>query len=107
MDFLATNIKFPEIKKDEDPEKYLVRLIKFLEDDVYRDMVQRINWLLDRVRVTEVKSEDGSRYMVVEFIKPGSTRNDNGNWRMLLNPDDMEMQMRRSGTWTTAARWHG
>jgi hypothetical protein len=51
--------------------------------------------------------------MVVEFIPPGATKNDNGNWRLKIVEDtanstwDLELEMRRSGVWTSAKVHHG
>lgn len=106
MEFLPENKKFPEMRKGEDQIAYINRLVVFILTN-YRELIKRINWLLDRVRVTLESSEDGARYMVVEFIAPGKTRNDDGNWRFILKPDDVQLQMRRSGTWIASDIWHG
>lgn len=108
MEHLPIIRRFDEYKgeDDEDLKKYLMRLLRW-DMENWRLLAGRINWLLDRVRVTLTSSEDGARYMVVEFIAPGATRNDDNNWRIILKPNDLEIQMRRSGTWTTTARWHG
>lgn len=117
MDFLPETKRFVERTQSEDPVAYERRKLKW-ELDNYRNIASRVNWLLDRVNVTEEKSEDGKRYMKVEFILPGNTRNDDNNWRFLLKSKDedsdgvddtfdIELQMRRSGAWVDAHIWHG
>ena len=120
MENLPTTKQFPELVAHRQGEtiervqqggnteitEYINRELNFNLTN-YRELASRVNWLLDRVRVTLEQSEDEARYMVVEFIAPGKTRNDDGNWRFILKPDDVQLQMRRSGTWTASDVWHG
>ena len=117
MEFLPAERKFIELKKNEDAIEYERRKLRW-EIENWRMMASRINFLLDRVNVTNEKSEDGKRYMKVEFILPGNTRNDDNNWRFLFKSKDedsdgidevfdIELQMHRSGEWVTSDIWHG
>lgn len=106
MEFLPETRRFKEKTHNEDDIAYERRKLRW-ELENYRLIASRVNWLLDRVNVTSESSEDGTRYMKVEFIEPGNTRNDNGNWRLLLMPDNVVVQQRVSGTWTTRTTWYG
>lgn len=117
MEHLPIIRRFDEYRESEDVKDYLIRKLRW-DMENWRFLAGRINWLLDRVRVTLETSEDGKRYMVVEFILPGQTRNDDNNWRLILKSKDedsdgvdetfdLEVQMRRSGTWVRTAIWHG
>ena len=106
MEFLPEQRRFPEIKEGDDVIAYLNRKLRW-ELENWRLIASRVNFLLERVNVTLDVSEDGARYMKVEFIPSGKTRNDNGNWRFLLMPDDVKLQMKREGTWTDSDSWHG
>jgi hypothetical protein len=108
---------FRKYRKGEDLEIYLRDFLIFHKDQ-YKRMASRINWLLERIHVTTETSgvldqKDGTRFMVVEFIPPGATKNDNGNWRLKIVEDtanstwDLELEMRRSGVWTSAKVHHG
>lgn len=118
MEFLPENKTFPEMKKGDDPVRYINSFVNFVLKDIYREPTRRTNFLLERVNVTNEKSEDGKRYMKVEFVLPGQTRNDDNNWRLLLKSKDedsdgidetfdVELQMRRSGAWVASDIWHG
>jgi hypothetical protein len=117
MEFLPEQRRFSEYKKGEDLEAFEKRRLRW-ELENWRMIASRINFLLDRVNVTLEQSEDGTRYMKVEFILPGNTRNDDNNWRFLLKSKDedsdgvdevfdVELQMHRSGSWVTSDIWHG
>lgn len=117
MEFLPETRRFVERTAHEDPVAYERRKLRW-ELDNWRLIASRVNWLLDRVNVTLEISEDGKRYMKVEFILPGNTRNDDGNWRFLLKSKDedsdgiddtydLEVQMHRSGAWADTHIWHG
>ena len=117
MEFLPEQRRFVEYRKGEDVEAYERRKLRW-ELENWRMLASRINFLLDRVNVTLEQSEDGKRYMKVEFILPGQTRNDDNNWRFLFKSKDedgdgidevfdLEVQMRRSGSWVTSDIWHG
>jgi len=106
MEFLTEQRRYPEIKEGDNVVTYLNRK-NVWEQENWRFIASRVNFLLERVNVTLDVSEDGARYMKVEFIPSGKTRNDNGNWRFLLMPDDVKLQMKRSGTWTDSDSWHG
>ena len=116
MENLPTTIKHAPIKPDEDVNEYLNRRL-VLDLEFYRNIISRVNWLLERIHVTTetsgVYDKEGTRFMVVEFIPPGATKNDNGNWRLRIVEDtvnstwDLEVEMKRSGTWVSTKIYHG
>ncbi len=99
MDKLAQTKRFIKYQRGDfkendlsDLEDYIRKQIKFVEEDVYAKITERVNWLLDRVRT------DG-----LEIVPEGNVIGDNGNWRLIVSGTNLEIQKRLSGTWTKKA----
>lgn len=114
---LPTEFLFPERKPGQGLEDYVHDLRKHVEDS-WNEMRKRLNWLLERVHVTTETSgqldRSGTRFMVVEFIPPGATKNDNGNFRLRIVENaspaltyDLQIEILVAGVWTDTKIFHG
>jgi len=72
------------------------RLVRWIENEIYKIVSRRINWLLDRV------FSEG-----IEIIPEGNKPGDDDNWRIIVVSGDLRIQKLISGTWTTTAQWDG
>lgn len=82
--------------KSESLVRYLEKLLFWLEVHIYNRISKRVNWILDRMK------DD-----TLEITKEGNPINTDGNWRFKIDGDDLILQKRIGGTWTTAERTHG
>ena len=92
MDKLKTTEQFPAAMEDEKLPEYSARLLRWIEKELFFRISSRINFILDRV------NDD-----FIEFVQDGNEIGDDGNWRIIINGNDLEMQRRESGTFVKKA----
>ena len=88
MEKLITTRTFPDPKDGEDLKEYMPRLLRWVEKELWFNLVTRINFLLD-------VSNDG----VIEIIKEGNSAGDNGNWKIDISTGDFVVAERKAGVW--------
>lgn len=111
---LIHKFRFPGRRQGHGLAEDIDEKLRYLERHI-DTMTSRINWLLDRIHITTetsgVLDRDGTRFMVIEFIPPSKTKNDDGNFRLRIVPDgstyDLQIETRVSGTWTDIKKFHG
>lgn len=75
--------------KGDDLVEFLGKLQRRIEDDVFRTLASKINWLLNRI-------EDNH----VEIVHPdNSDVEQDGNWRIRNDGTDLKVERRESGSW--------
>ncbi len=81
--------KFLDSIKGDDIIKFLKQMVIWQEEN-YSEITKRVNWLLNRVKSG-----------IVELVPSGSLVGDDGNWRFYLSGNNLTVQRKESGTWTT------
>lgn len=76
-------------------ERYLAQLVKVLQEERLRPIVQTVNLQLQQANF-------GAFY----FASPDENGEyANGTWRFTLNDEGIELQKKTSGSWVKQARW--
>lgn len=88
MDKLVTTKSFPDPKEGESLKEYMPRLLRWIEKELWFNLVTRINFLLDR-------SNDD----FLEIVKDGNVAGDDDNWRIVIVNDDIQLEHREGGSW--------
>jgi uncharacterized membrane-anchored protein len=95
MDALKEKEQFKTYKPGDDLSKYLKDLVTWVEKKVYDETTKRVNWIVTRQR-------DG----VLELTNSQAIDQD-GNWRLRIVNDDLQIERRIAGTWTKAFKISG
>ena len=89
MEHLKETERFKIFEEDDDLVDFLREFVIWVED-LHSDKVERINWLLNRIKPD-----------AAELIPSGSLVGDDGNWRFYLSGNNLTVQRKESGTWVT------
>jgi len=85
------------VKEGEDLERFLTKLIPYIERQVYEEISRRVNFLLTRVNDQKL-----------EIVAGGNIdKDEDGNWRIIENSGDLIIQKRVNSTWTNADKISG
>lgn len=97
MEHLKDTENFGTVYKEgEDLETFFSKFISFVERRIFNRISKRVNWILDR------QKDD-----TFEITKSGNAIDSNGNWRFSIDGDDLKVERKVSGTWTTVEKYHG
>ena len=88
MEKLVTSKVYPNPKPGETLEEYMPRYTRGITKEIYSRTAFAINFLLNI-------ANDG----FFEFIKDGNTVGGDGNWRIIINGDDLRLEHRENGIW--------
>jgi len=76
-------------------ERYIVRLVRVLQEDRLRPIMQTVNLQLQQ-----------ANFGTVYFAAPDENGEyANGTWRFTLSEEGIELQKKTSGSWVKQARW--
>jgi hypothetical protein len=90
MDKLHWTESFAAHKDKEEMSSYTSRMLLWIQDKLWFPLSQRVNWLLDRTR-------DGFH----EITDEDTDVDEDGNWRLQIVGDNLEVQKKVAGAWTT------
>ena len=88
MDKLVTSKEFPDPGPEETLQEYAPKLIRWITKELYSRNAFAINFLLS------VANDN-----FLEIIKEGNVAGGEGNWRLIIVGDDIQMEHRESGSW--------
>lgn len=88
MDKIVLSKDFPNPRPGETLEEYMPKYTRWITKELHSRTAYAINFLLS------VANND-----FLEIIKDGNVAGGNGNWRLIIVGDDIQLEHRESDSW--------